>query len=146
MFLWLVSLGKKRKGVSYEAFQASISMKEAPKVPHRNPAASSPALFFGTPFGSSPIIKPAARIVGMIHSSIIDDLSLHLSEKWPTARTVMRPTAPTGAFKRRASRLEYPKVVSNILEKFESPPLGMAPKIVQRQTSQTRISLNVSKT
>jgi hypothetical protein len=31
-------------------------------------------------------------------------------------------------------------------EKFEMPPLGMEERRVQRQTSQTRMSLNVSKT
>jgi len=40
-------------------------MNAAPKMPVKNEAASRLALFFGVPFGSSPIMSPASRIVGM---------------------------------------------------------------------------------
>jgi len=134
------------KGRTNDAFQASSNMNAAPNVPVMKLAASNPALFFGTPLGSRPIINPAPRIVGMIHISMTDDRSRHLSERYPTRRTHIAPIAPLGALRRSAWREEKPKVVSRILEKFESPPLGMELRRVQRQTSQTRRSLNVSKT
>ena len=86
----------------FEAFQASININAAPNVPVKKLAASSPALFFGTPLGSSPIMRPAPRMVGRIQSNMTDDLSRHLSEKYPTPRTQIAPIAPLGALKMSA--------------------------------------------
>lgn len=131
---------------TYEAFQANKSINAAPNVPVRKLAANNPALFLGIPFGSSPIIKPAPKIVGKMQINITELLSLHLSDRYPTPRTQTAPIAPLGAERISASREEYPNVVSKMLEKFEIPPLGIELSSVQMQTSQTRRSLKVSKT
>ena len=121
-------------------------MNAAPKVPVKKLAASNPALFFGTPLGSKPIIRPAPRIVGRIAMSMTEVRSLHLSDRYPTPSTQITPIAPPGADMRSASLDVYPNVVRRIVLKFEMPPFGMELSIVQRHTSQTRISLKVSKT
>ena len=56
-------------------------MNAAPNVPVKKLAANNPALFFGWPFGSKPIMRPPPRIVGMMQISITDDLSRHLSDR-----------------------------------------------------------------
>ena len=131
---------------TYEAFHAKSSMNDAPNVPQRNPPASRPALFRGSPLGKRPIMRAAPRIVGRMQRIMIVDRSRHLSEKWPTSRTVMRPIAPPGAFKINAWRGVYPKVVRRILEKFDKPPLGIALRSVHRHINQTRTSFRVSNT
>ena len=64
-----------------EAFQASKSMKAAPKVPERKDAARRPPLFLGMPLGSRPIMRQPDRIVGIMTIIITRDLSRHLSER-----------------------------------------------------------------
>lgn len=131
---------------TYDAFHAKSSMNAAPNVPVKNDAARSPALFFGTPLGSRPIIKPAPKIVGSMQISMTEDRSCHLSDKYPTKITQTAPIAPPGTARMSACWDVYPNVVRRMLEKLEMPPLGIELSIVQRQTSQTRMSLKVSKT
>lgn len=57
----------------------------------------------------------------------------------------MAPIAPDGQLSMSASRDVYPKVVNNMLEKLDNPPLGMEESKVHRQMSHTRRSLKVSK-
>ena len=85
-----------------DAFHASSSMNAAPNVPVRKLAARRPALFFGMPLGSRPIMRPAPRIVGRMQMSMTDDLSRHLSDKYPTPKTQMAPIAPLGALRMSA--------------------------------------------
>lgn len=119
-------------------------MNAAPKVPVINDTARSPALFLGVPFGFNAIIHPRRRMVGAMQRSITNDLSFHLSERYPTLRTQITPIALPGALGIRAPRVEYPKVVGRILLKLERPPVGMELRSLQLHTIQTLISLNVS--
>jgi hypothetical protein len=66
---------------THDAFQANSNINAAPNVPVSQLAANNPALFFGCPFGSKPIMRPAPKIVGIMQRSITDDRSCHLSDK-----------------------------------------------------------------
>jgi hypothetical protein len=103
MGLPVLSASDQRLGTNtYEGFQATSSMKATPKVPVRKLAASNPALFLGTLFRSSPIMRPAPRMVGMVQMSITDDRFRHLSNVYPTPRMQIIPMTPPGALKIRA--------------------------------------------
>lgn len=129
----------------FDAFQASRSMKAAPKVPERKLAAKSAPLLCGIPLGSNPIMIAAARMVGMMQINITVLRSLHLSESHPDPRTKIAPIAPDGMDMSSASLALYPNETRRIELKLLMPPLGMDESMVQRQTIQTRMSFKVSK-
>lgn len=49
--------------------------------PVKKLAAKRPALFFGIPSGSRPIMRPAPRIVGITAMSMTSERSCHLSDR-----------------------------------------------------------------